>query len=475
MKKDQNSAVLERDVRELSLGDMVIQVFRRWKAIVIITIIGALLFTGLSCYLGVSGPKAHAARAAAEEAAANAGTPTVDEVTQMRLDGMTQLQSHYRAVAVSQGEYVRNSIYMRLDPYAVPRATAVFWVLPEGDSTEEEMDGIITLYSDLAASHDVLDPIAAEYGIEYWALREVVGCGTDFDRNRLWPTVIYTDLDTSIAITNEIVNALQDHVDDFSAQFADHRLELASFTSRVGVETGVLDTQNNVWNYIHNNNVNIDKVGDDIDELGPEGEDDDSSFIIPAIRSIPMDIVIGAVIGFAVAFVALCIAYIGSDKLRSDDEVRRMAPVRVWANSIAPKTRSASDARMDRAQGMTPYEEGAYQRFADILAPELEGKNSLLVVTTLKESEVAEISGELEKALRAKRGEEAATEESSGFAVNVCANVSDSYTAVETIRGAEAVLAVERCHTSSLKKVRSELELLGHIREDALGVMVRGV
>ena len=475
MKKDQNSAVLERDVRELSLGDMVIQVFRRWKAIVIITIIGALLFTGLSCYLGVSGPKAHAARAAAEEAAANAGTPTVDEVTQMRLDGMTQLQSHYLDVAVSQSEYVQNSIYMRLDPYAVPRATAVFWVLPEGDSTEEEMDGIITLYSDLAASHDVLDPIAAEYGIEYWALREVVGCGTDFDRNRLWPTVIYTDLDTSIAITNEIVNALQDHVDDFSAQFADHRLELASFTSRVGVETGVLDTQNNVWNYIHNNNVNIDKVGDDIDELGPEGEDDDSSFIIPAIRSIPMDIVIGAVIGFAVAFVALCIAYIGSDKLRSDDEVRRMAPVRVWANSIAPKTRSASDARLDKAQGMTPYEEGAYQRFADILAPELEGKNSLLVVTTLKESEVAEISGELEKALRAKRGEEAATEESSGFAVNVCANVSDSYTAVETIRGAEAVLAVERCHTSSLKKVRSELELLGHIREDALGVMVRGV
>ncbi len=467
MNKDQNAVILDRDVRELSLGDMAIQVFRRWKVIVIITIIGALLFTGLSCYLGVSGPKAHAARAAAEEAAANAGTPTVDEVTQMRLDGMSQLQSHYRDVAVSQSEYVQNSIYMRLDPYAVPRATAIFWVLPEGDSTEEEMDGIITLYSDLAVSHEVLDPIAAEYGIEYWVLRELVGCGTDFDRNRLWPTVIYTDLDTSIAITNEIVDALQDRVDDFSAQFAEHRLELASFTSRVGIETGVLDAQNNVWNYIHNNNVNIDKVGDDIDELGPEG-DDDSSFTIPAIRSIPMDIVIGAVIGFAVAFVALCIAYIGSDKLRSDDEVRRMAPVRVWANSIAPKTRSASDARLDKAQGMTPYEEGAYQRFADMLAPDLEGKRSLLLVTTLKDSEIAEISGELEKALRVKQASE-------DFTVNVCANVSDSYTAVETIRGAEAVLAVERCHTSSLKKVRAELELLGHIREDALGVMVRGV
>ncbi|MBQ1332266.1 MAG: hypothetical protein IIY36_04965 [Lachnospiraceae bacterium] len=210
-----------------------------------------------------------------------------------------------------------------------------------------------------------------------------------------------------------------------------------------------------------------------------------------------MDIGIGAVIGFVVCFVALCLAYLGSDKLRSDDEVRRMAPaVRVWANGIAPKDHRGSALALDKRQGMTPWEDGAYQRFADIFAPELAGKNSLLLVTTLAEDKIADIAAELESALNVKfgggavsaeggSGEAASEEVLSGnasaeeikpaFKVNICAKVSDSYTAVEAIRGAEAVLAVERAHTSSLKKVRAELELLSHVREDVMGVMVRGI
>ena len=491
MNKDQSTAVMERDVRELSLGDMLIQVFRHWKAIIIVAIIGALVFTGFSCYIGVSGPRVWAAQRAAAEAA---GQPvSIDEATQARIDGMSQLRAHFQDVAVSQSEYIQNSIVMQMDPYAVNRTTVVMWLTSDDESiTRTQLDAFITLYADVAVSQEILEPIAEEFGIPYWALREVVGVGTDFDRDRIWYNVSFTDSDGAMAIAQRIADALMDLNDDYSAQFGDHDLAVASMQSRVQVDTTYLDAQNTAWTYVHNNNTAIEKVGDDIDDISPGSP----SSIIPRYRSLPMDIGIGAAIGFVVCFVVLCLAYLGSDKLRSDDEIRRMAPVRVWANNIAPQGHTGSTLALDKLQGMTPWKEGAYQRFADIFAPELEGKNSLLLVTTLAEDKIADIAAELENALNVKFGggavsaeggsEEAASEadlsdnavieaEKPAFKVNICAKVSDSYTAVEAIRGAEAVLAVERAHTSSLKKGRAELELLSHVREDAMGVMVSGI
>lgn len=468
--KEQNDPVLERDVRELSLGDMLIQVFRKWKVLLVVAIIGALLFTGYSCLTGASGPRAQAARDAAAAAAEEAANVELDEASQIRVDGMTELRSRYREIAVSQGEYMQNSIYMQLDPYAVNRTTATFFVFAEGDTTEEQVDALISVYQDAALSREVLEPIAEEYGTEYVYLREVVGCGSDLDLNKFWVNVSYTDPEGSMNICQKIVNAVEARTESYAVQIGPHNLMMTVIAGRVVTDNGLFDNQYAVWSDIHNMNVAINKIGDDINDFRhPSGSDGN----VEGQRSIPADVAIGGAAGLIVSFVILCLAYLLSDKLRSDDEVRRMAPVRVWANGITPKAHSGSALALDKLQGMTPWEEGAYQRFADILAPELEGKNSLLLVTALAEKEVSEIAEELEKALNVKFSEAAGA--ASDFRVNICAKVSDSYTAVEAIRGAEAVLAVERCHLSSLKKVRAELELLSHVREDAMGVMVRGI
>ncbi len=463
---DQNIPVMERDVRELSLGDMFIQVFRHWKALVICAVIGALLFTGFSCVTGASGPRAWAAQA---EAAAPSEEPTLDEASQTRVDGMRDLRTHFRDTAVSQGEYLQNSIYMQLDPYAVNRTTACLFVMPEGTVSEAEIDALVSTYQDAALSQELLQPIADDLETDFIYLREVVSCAADYDLNKITINVSYPDLDESMNICQRIVNTLEGREDDYSTQLGDHRLVMTTITKRVVVDTAVFDNQAAVWDDVHNNNVAINKVSADINDFRPSSSS--SSAAVPGYRSLPKDVAIGAAAGLIVCFVVLILAYLLSDKLRSDDEVRRMAPVRVWTNNIAPQGHAGSALAFDKLQGMTAWKEGAYQRFADIFAPELEGKESLLLVTTLKEDEVADIAGEMEKAMRAKQD----ATDSAGFTVNVCANVSNSYTAVEAIRGAEAVLAVERAHTSSLKKVRAELELLSHVREDAMGVMVRGI
>ena len=458
----ENVPVLERDVRELSLGDMFIQVFRRWYVLVIAAVIGAALFTSYSCFTGASGPRA---RAVQEAAAASAGSDQLDEATQTRVDGMSQLRSHFRNTAVSQGEYMQNSIFMQLDPYAVNRTTAALFVTPSGNMPDIAVDAIVRTYEDAAVSGELLGPIAEELGIDYPYLLELIDCVADYDLNLLSLSVSYTDLDESMNICRSIVDALQARTESYAVQMGGHDLVMTAITKCVVVDTDIFDEQAATWDDIHNNNVAINKVNADINDFRPSS----SPGSVPEVRSIQKDVAIGAVAGLIVSFVILCLAYLISDKVRSDDEIRRMAPFRVWVNGIAPAQHSGSSLALDKLQGMSQWQEGAYQRFADLFASELEGKDSLLLATSLDEKDIAEIAGELEKAVRAKSGE------GSEFKVNVCANVSDSYTAVETIRGAEAVLMVERMHVSSLKKVRDELELMSHIREDAMGVMVRGI
>ncbi|MBQ1332267.1 MAG: hypothetical protein IIY36_04970, partial [Lachnospiraceae bacterium] len=188
-----------------------------------------------------------------------AGQPvSVDESTQARIDGMSQLRAHFQDVAVSQSEYIQNSIVMQMDPYAVNRTTVVMWLTSDDESiTRTQLDAVITLYADVAASQEILAPIAEEFGVPYWALREVVGVGTDLDRDRIWCNVSFTDSDGARAIAQRIADALMDLTDDYSAQFGDHDMEVASMDSRVQVDTSYLDAQNTAWTYVHNNNTAI--------------------------------------------------------------------------------------------------------------------------------------------------------------------------------------------------------------------------
>ncbi|MBQ1516395.1 MAG: hypothetical protein IIZ51_11150, partial [Lachnospiraceae bacterium] len=264
MNKDQSTAVMERDVRELSLGDMLIQVFRHWKAIVIAVIIGAVVFTGLSCYLGVSGPTA---QRRVEEATASSGAVTVSEAEQAQIDALLQMREHFQEVALSQSEYIRNSVYMQLDPYAVNRAVVMMWITPEGTTEEETIDRLITLYQDAANSKEILEPIAEEYGMEYRMLREIVGCGVDYDYDRVWVSVAYTDMEMALTIAQQVVSALQARTDGYSTRFGNHSLEETMVYRREQVETGILDSQTSIWTNVQNNNNTIEKIDDEIEDI----------------------------------------------------------------------------------------------------------------------------------------------------------------------------------------------------------------
>ena len=359
---EQKISVMERDVRELSLGDMLIQVFRHWKALVICAVVGALLFTAYSCLTGVSGPRAWAAQEAAA-ANANVSASSLDEASQTRVDGMTELRSRFRETAVAQGEYIQNSIFMHLDPYAVNRTTAYLFVMADGETSEAEIDAIVSAYQDAAISRELLQPIAEELETEYIYLLEVVDCEADYDLNKITVSVSYTDLDESMEICRQIVNALEAGGDGYAAQLGSHHLVMTSMTKCVLADSEIFEKQASVWDDVHNYNVAINKITADINDFRPASP---GAVAVPGYRSIPKDVGIGAVAGFIVCFVVLCLAYLLFDKLHSDDEIRRMAPVRVWANNIAPQGHTGSTLALDKLQGMTPWKEGAYQRFAEI-------------------------------------------------------------------------------------------------------------
>ncbi len=464
MKNEQGIHIPERDVRELELGDMLIQVFRRWIILILAAVIGAALFTGYSCLKGISGPRAAQAVAEAQAAQENAGGES--ELYQTRMDGMNVLRSEYMHTILGQSRYIQNSIMLQLNPYAVNRASAALYVYSDSEN-DTDANSLVNVYASAATSAQVLQPIAEDLGTEYQYLNEVIEAETDYDANAVLLTVSYTDAENAERIMERILTALADRADGYSGEWPNHRIAAADIRNSVVVDHELSEHQYAVWVDLHNYNMSWSKINEDITGLRNAVVGNVS---IPETRSLTMDIVIGAVVGFLVGFAVLCLAYLVSDKLRSDDEVRRMGSYRVYKNNISPEKRSSAQALLDGVQGMDRFREHSYKRFADLFVPELEEKDMLLLATTLDEADISEISEKLGAELK-----EALKEKKPGFEIKVCGHADTAAEAVEALRDADAVLLVERCHKSVLKSVYNELELLSHVREDVMGVMVRGI
>lgn len=116
-------------VREISFRDLFFHLLYRWRSILAAALIGAVLLGG---YVFVS----NLSRAA--EKTDPVTVQTIEPTTEESAPESTEVNERlYKLLLDETTDYCNRSILMRVDPYAVWKASAVYTVIPEEDSRAE--------------------------------------------------------------------------------------------------------------------------------------------------------------------------------------------------------------------------------------------------------------------------------------------------------------------------------------------------
>lgn len=158
--------------RKLNLFDMIFAVVLKWRSIVLMAVILAVLAAGYSYYSSTK----------QGEAINNASNETIDLSESDEL--MISRYAEYYDLYLSQKKYCEESPYMTLDANNHYEGRVQYYVQMEEGGTEAEQNAIVTAYEQLLSSEDfyqkVEDIIGNKVSRSYYG--EVIDCSKELEK-----------------------------------------------------------------------------------------------------------------------------------------------------------------------------------------------------------------------------------------------------------------------------------------------------
>ena len=238
----------ERDI-EISIKDLFFYFARRWVQLLLAALVGFLLVGGLKYAMNL---RADAAKEAAEAQTSEIPKEVYEE--QKKLN--TQLynkQSNEREIAKQQviidqtGEYLQNSVLMRLDPYHKLSAVRRYLVTTgSGDSYEyfrDPADPIAASYAQVTVGAEDFAQLSSKYSVDPVYLQELVQCEADLDAN----TVVLTATGETAEMAQDVLHVAESFLlskqEEIAARYGKHDIEMVFESQSSAVDSDLIEMQ----------------------------------------------------------------------------------------------------------------------------------------------------------------------------------------------------------------------------------------
>lgn len=231
---------------EIDLLDLCKEVLKKWKVIVAAILIGAIL-VGL---YGVFTSKQEKPESAAEVKALTAEL-TNEEKTDV--ENAAKMIQSYRTMYNSQKDYCDNSIYQKLDPYAINSIVLSYYV-DNGYKVsypiiaeQNKVIPIVQMYANVLQDEDFYTELVKELKIDVdpTYLAEVIsvdigGSGEGIIDSGVFDITVYADSDELLTKVAEYIKAaLSNKTNEVVEFYGDHELLLSSEVTKKTVDTDV--------------------------------------------------------------------------------------------------------------------------------------------------------------------------------------------------------------------------------------------
>lgn len=445
--------------QEIDLKDLMFVVLRKWRSIILVAIVFAVLAGGYKIRQILSQQSDPAFLQKVEE-----NYQKELSIYEMNREAQEAEVENLMADLENQNKYMENSVLMGLSPYNVAVSSADFFVKIDYDFISNMpyqniyyTEGLVKSYA-TAVKTDGLKKVADEENAELKYIEELVTVDVDYDIDMFSVQVRHSDPEKADAIMDSIMDTLKGMRGELSSAIVPHTLSVMNEMSSVTVDLTILDAQEEQKEYVDKLENSLKTEQNELKALSEPTKE------LPAVTSGLKYVVLGGVLGAFMVVFGVCVAFLMSDKVASAKELKNRFSIKtlgVLEAGSKKKVFGFVDQWLDKLEGVdvTTPENVRYEVIAANIRNYAKDAKSLLVTGTVDKTVLDTVAGKLEELLPEVRI-------SCGEDMRVTA-----YT-LEQISKHEGVILVEKKGVSTYTGVSQEVETIKNVGRETVGYIL---
>lgn len=467
--------------QEIDLKDLMFAVLRRWRPIILIAIIFALLLGGFKAVRGLGQMKDAEYVASKQQEYDN----SMDQY-EMSKERLEKEIENIKASLESQNDYMENSVLMNINPYDEYTTAVSFYVATDYQimpgmayQNPNTASSIMAAYMSMIQNGEMYNYVLKkmEPSLELRYLQELVTVEPDYDNNMFNVRVISSTEEGAEQIMSFIMESLNDYQAVITQKIGPHTLNMIQDTGAAGPSAapgGEMSRTPEVYTTV---DLELEKKQQDqsartqtlnqslTDKTKELNELKEPANTLPSTGSALKSAVKYGVLGAFLAVFFICVSFLMSDKLANDRELRRrygLMVLGVFDSGEKKGLFAFVDRFIDRMEGTAARKMSSAQACSVVAANVMnyagEAKQILLVTSTdagVLDTVNEELSAVLPSLTLTSGG-----------------NLDREAEAIRKAASCDAVILVEKRKESSFTGIERELEIVKSLDKKILGCVV---
>lgn len=465
--------------QEIDLKDLMFAVLRRWRPIILIAIIFALLLGGFKAVRGLGQMKDAEYVASKQQEYDN----SMDQY-EMSKERLEKEIENIKASLESQNDYMENSVLMNINPYDEYTTAVSFYVATDYQimpgmayQNPNTASSIMAAYMSMIQNGEMYNYVLKKMEPSL----ELVTVEPDYDNNMFNVRVISSTEEGAEQIMSLIMESLNEYQAVITQKIGPHTLNMIQDTGAAGPSAapgGEMSRTPEVYTTV---DLELEKKQQDqsartqtlnqslTDKTKELNELKEPANTLPstgsALKSAVKYGVLGGVLGAFLAVFFICVSFLMSDKLANDRELRRrygLMVLGVFDSGEKKGLFAFVDRFIDRMEGTAARKMSSAQACSVVAANVMnyagEAKQILLVTSTdagVLDTVNEELSAVLPSLTLTSGG-----------------NLDREAEAIRKAASCDAVILVEKRKESSFTGIERELEIVKSLDKKILGCVV---
>lgn len=452
---------IQEDVRKISLRNLLFAVARRWKLLLLVACVLAVVAGGAKG--GMAWRAATDEKKRAQDEAAYLQEREAYESSKADLQAEVDMLT---ASVENQQAYLQESELMRMDPYEVYSGTLCLYIAtdyqvrPELSLQDPDRTGTVALlYKSAIMDDGVLDTIARDLEMENKYLRQLITVNVDLTGGGVNPILTVQVLGSSQEQVDTILNDLQRALNGISADITEkvtpHTVQTVVQSVYSHADQTILDQQNAAFDRLDKQLTALEEAQAELDGLAEPGAP------VYAKRSIAKAAIKYAVVFGLLGLVGgagiLCVRFIAGDRVWSGMEVPYRCPVEVLGSVARKAPRGRLNRWLWRKEGRgLPGDEDVYALAAARTGLCVAQGGSVLIAGQAAPEILEEVAEKIGARLP-------------GMRLITGGSLIRSDVAVKGLGKSDAVILVEQCGTASYSAISRETRLIADAGKTLVG------
>ena len=455
----------ENKERELNLKALFFCVVRKWRQVLVVALIFALLLGGYKGWKGMSATVD--AQLVEEQNAAYAEAYARYQTQRASLE--TKI-SQVEEDICNHGTYMQESVLIRLDYRNVWTASVDLYIQTQDNALISgagegytRADVIADAYRNMLLSNQVMEKAAESVDIAPQYLRELISTPLpvyhEYQDGPLVTVLIRgADAETVQKIMDALLSCLDAIQAEITENMGEHTMRMVNAGVVAVVDEDVADYQEEAADRLLEYVDYLEYYRSDLAELQAP------AMPIFAASGVTKSVVKYGIVGFLggaflMAGIA-CVLFVIGDKVYSAEELKSRFGLTVLGKVSLCRKRCCIDRMLDRFEDRGKTEEqGALAVVGANVANHCPENATLLVAGTAGDAGMEKVVATLTQALP-------------GRTVICGGSLLESLTAIEALPKCDAVLLVERCGLSRYSQVGAQMEAVAGVNKKLLGCVV---